>query len=83
MIQLINTSNSTKKVFINGFWKGMAAPVMLFGSFAAPERTEVKPLQLVFKTDLEALSSDWNAIGLDLKKVIENNGKKANSSSKQ
>lgn len=76
-MELLNFSDTSKQAFIKGFWKGLAAPVMIFGNFEAPKRREIKPISLNFKTDAEALADDWKRIGMDFNKSIETYDKKA------
>ena len=44
---LINFNDTPTRAFVRGFWKGMAAPLMLFSSFSVPAEVKVpefKPL---------------------------------------
>lgn len=67
---IIDFSDTKKQAFIRGFSKGMAAPVMLFGSFDAPALPEVKQVTVPSISDEQALNNDWNKIGTDFNKVI-------------
>lgn len=77
-MSIINFSDTPVKAFYNGFLKGLSAPIMLFGRFNMPELTEIRPIHIENLTIEQALSKDWNAVGSDLKKVIEINGKTTN-----
>lgn len=49
MVQIVNFSDTPRTAFVRGFWKGMAAPLMLFGSSAMPveaQPMEFKPLPI-------------------------------------
>ncbi len=67
---IIDFSKTSKQAFINGFSKGLAAPVMLFGSFDAPPLVEIKQIYAQPISDENALQSDWYKIGTDINNVI-------------
>jgi hypothetical protein len=50
-----------------GFWHGAASTFDLLGSSFKPE-----PLKLSNRTDLQSLTSDWEAIGKDFQVAIVN-----------
>ena len=67
-----------KIAFWRGFWRGMAAPVMLFDApkveppphyDSQPEA--LPPMPWANRTDVEALRGDWERIGADMWRVIE------------
>ena len=70
---MILTYPSTRRqALVRGFWKGLAAPVMLFGVGAAPiipEPIQISPPGL---TGEDALRSDWTRLGVDFQVVIAN-----------
>lgn len=71
---IIDFADTSKQAFVRGFRKGMAAPVMLFGSFEAPPLPEVKQVTVPSISDEQSLNSDWNKIGADFNNVIEKYG---------
>jgi len=74
-IKLIDFSDTSKQAFIRGFWKGLSAPVVLFGRVEHPKRREIKLISLPSKTVADALAEDWQAIGTDFHNVIEKHGR--------
>lgn len=67
---IIDFSETKKQAFVRGFQKGLAAPVMLFGDFKAPQTPEVKQITVPSISDKESLNSDWEKIGGDFNRVI-------------
>lgn len=66
---IINFQNSPKKSFIQGFWKGLGAPFMLFGSFSATvQMPKVDPVELPSR--FGDAQGDLFAIGGDLNKAL-------------
>ena len=72
---LLNFKDSPQQSFAHGFLKGLAAPVMLFHSEAAPPVPEVEYLQPPIGSVRDALAGDWKKIGGDMKVVIGRHGK--------
>lgn len=75
---IINLKSFENKSFISGFWKGLAAPAMMFEKINLP-KNEFNPIPTPTIKDTEALRNDWKAIGNDLYKVIERHDKKITS----
>lgn len=75
---LIDFSETPKQAFARGFWKGLSAPVMLFGNFDAPKPRRAKPITIQLKSDMQSFAGDWNKIGVDFNNVVAKHGKKAN-----
>ncbi|KJV06234.1 hypothetical protein [Methylocucumis oryzae] len=72
---IIDFSNTKKEAFLRGFEKGLAAPVMLFGHFQAPNVNTIPQVTVQSIEIGEAIENDWKAIGTDLRNVIEHHGK--------
>lgn len=71
---LLDFSHNKKDAFLNGFVKGLAAPIMLFGMFPIPPLADITYIS----TDTisqKSLYDDWNVIGSDFAKVISTHGK--------
>jgi hypothetical protein len=74
---IINFSNTKREAFLRGFEKGLAAPVMLFGHFQAPNLDPIPQVTIQSIEIGEAMENDWKAIGTDLRNVIERHGKES------
>ena len=72
---IINLKSIENKAFISGFWKGLAAPSMMFEKINLP-KNEFKPIPMSLVKDTDALRNDWKAIGNDFYKVIKRHDKK-------
>lgn len=77
---IIDFKNTKKQAFARGFAKGMAAPLMLFGEFAAPPLPEINQINPPQLSDAQALEGDWKAIGMDFNNVIARHGKESHAS---
>ena len=78
MPETVNMSDTRKAAFARGFWKGMAAPLVLFSTFDLPAQCTGPTLsELPKRTDDP--SSDWVRVGDALraaaKKDRESGGK--------
>ena len=71
MVTIIDFNTTSRQAFKHGFIKGLAAPVMLFGNFAAPTLPIIPAIQLDFNQQ-NAFDKDWQEIGKDFRKVIAN-----------
>ena len=63
---IVDPTSSKKAAFTRGFWKGMAAPLMLFSSFDVSAHlapTTVQPLQRRPRDE----ASDWVRVGESLR----------------
>jgi hypothetical protein len=66
MLQTLNFESLPHAAFLRGLAKGLAAPLMLYGDFAAP--IVIPPVQAVHPVRLRAQTrSDWEAVGDDLR----------------
>lgn len=63
---LINFKATPEKSLAHGFWKGLGAPFMVFGSFATTIHIpKVEPVELPARmtkanSDLLGIAEDWN-----------------------
>jgi hypothetical protein len=62
MYLIVNLKDTKKAAFIRGFWKGMAAPLMLYGTFDLPEQLKNRSFQELPKR-LSSHGSDWVKVG--------------------
>ncbi len=72
---IINFSSSPKQAFAHGFIKGLAAPMILFGNYAAPPLPEINWISLPSDPPDQSLANDWKNIGTDFKNVMVIHGK--------
>lgn len=69
MQPVVDLKSTRKTAFVRGFWKGMAAPVMLFSSSALPAEAqpiEYKPLE----RPPAPPASDWVRVGQGLRAAL-------------
>lgn len=71
IMQLIDFNDSKAGALAHGFLKGLAAPVMLFHTEAAPKVPPVTFLQPVMRSDFESMQHDWKMIGSDMQSVVK------------
>ena len=70
MTSLVDPTATKKDAFIRGFWKGMAAPMMLFGSFSLP--AEARPIEFQPLPRRQAPEmSDWARVGQQLRSALK------------
>lgn len=78
MPEIVNMSDTKKEAFARGFWKGMAAPLMLFSTFDLSDQQAEQTFRELPKHS-GSLSSDWvkvgNALRSAAKKDRESGGK--------
>lgn len=80
---LINFKKTAKQSFANGVLKGMAAPVMLFGSFTAQKLPQVSKIEIKSNNINQSLASDWYAVCSDINNSVVKYGEtKKNQSTK-
>jgi hypothetical protein len=63
----INLKDSKRQAFVRGFWKGLAAPFLLYSVSSIPDEAIVK-LQPLPDRDKQA-KSDWVRVGDELRKA--------------
>jgi len=73
--------NAPKRLFSpsfrDGFFAGLAAPVLLFADFSAPEPVIAPEPTLSKLTDMESIAEDWRRVGGDLRTAIARHGEAA------
>ena len=74
---LINFNLSSNSAFLQGFTKGLGAPVMLFGNFEAPTMPVVLPVQPATQAPLAAIAGDWARVGNDIRAASRNYGQES------
>ncbi|MDP1650057.1 MAG: hypothetical protein Q8M01_17905 [Rubrivivax sp.] len=79
MPEIVNMSDTKKAAFARGFWKGMAAPLMLFSAFDLSAQQAQQTFRELPKRASGGQTSDWVRVGEALrtaaKKVRESGGK--------
>ena len=70
--KLLDFSDTNRQAFSHGFFKGLAAPVMLFGQFDLPDTQKIEKITVSPIDAKQALENDWVAIGDDFKRIITN-----------
>lgn len=69
MVNHVNLKESQHTAFVRGFWKGMAAPVMLFGSTSLP--VEARPIEFQqIPRRQSSPASDWVRVGDSLRAAV-------------
>ena len=58
-----------RQAFLQGFWKGLGAPYLLYGDFEMPPLPEISPVAV--PTGDAALAGDWRKVGLDIRSAID------------
>jgi len=71
-----HTFKLNRKQILSGFWKGMAGVAALYSPASMPEPAEIKitPLRTPISEPMEALRSDWVAIGRDIDAAVQSYG---------
>ena len=71
MRDMISFSNIQKSAFLRGFWKGMAAPLVLFSSAVGVphQRTRFEFEPLPKRTQRQGVGDDWRRVGNDLRRA--------------
>ena len=62
MPEIVNLSDTKKAAFTRGFWKGMAAPLMLFSTFDLSAHGVEQTFRALPKRS-DAPASDWVRVG--------------------
>lgn len=71
MPEIINLSDTKKAAFTRGFWKGMAAPLMLFSVFDLPAQAAPPGFSELPKRNLGDQSGDWVKVGNQLREAAK------------
>jgi hypothetical protein len=67
MHSVINLKDSKRQAFLRGFWKGLAAPVMLYSVGHLPAEATVSAQELPKRA--QRSGSDWVRVGDALRKA--------------
>ena len=70
MVATINLSDSKRAAFTRGFWKGLAAPLMLYSSFELPPEAIAHEFRELPRRAANQ-TSDWIRVGDALRKAAE------------
>lgn len=62
MPEIVNLSDTKKAAFARGFWKGMAAPLMLFSAFDVSDQQVEQTFKALPKRP-GGQASDWVKVG--------------------
>ncbi len=74
---LLDFNSKPRAAFAQGFLKGLGAPVVLFGKFAAPQLPVVH--QVVPPGQLSSIAGDWSNIGNDIRNATSRYGKEVSA----
>lgn len=67
----IDLSKTPKQALIDGFFKGLCTPSMLYEPFKMPTLQQVNQIKSPYSDNLcEGLAQDWVKIGNDFKRVL-------------
>lgn len=69
MSLVVNLNDTKKRAFVRGFWKGLAAPVMLFSTSALPAEARAMDFQPLPRRPSPA-ASDWVRVGDNLREAL-------------
>lgn len=72
---LIDFRKTVVRTFGDAVLKGVAAPVMLYGTFKVQKLPNVRQVKVGSKNTRNALISDWNAVSADLNSAVVKYGK--------
>ena len=67
MPEIVNLSDTGRAAFTRGFWKGMAAPLMLFSVFDLPTHAAPPNFSELPKRDSGNQAADWIKVGDQLR----------------
>lgn len=68
-MQIINPTDTKRTAFVRGFWKGMAAPMMLFSAFELPAQAQPIAFQPLRRRPVQH-ASDWVRVGDALRAAV-------------
>lgn len=72
---LLNLSALPRQAFMHGFWKGLAAPIMIFSEWRAPDLPTIAAVEAPRAVPTQqVLAADWYRIGTDLANVVSVHG---------
>lgn len=67
---MLNYEATQAESFRHGFIKGLAAPIMIFGSFQVPKTIDVITVEATQQQVANPLANDWAMVGQDLRSAI-------------
>lgn len=72
MSVLVKANSDRVQAFKSGFWKGLGAPVALFGTFDLDLSTDedLKPKQLP-QRHRGNIAEDWQKVGVDIVEAVK------------
>jgi hypothetical protein len=72
---LLNLSALPRQAFMHGFLKGLAAPIMIFSDWRAPDLPTIPAVEAPRAVPTQqVLAADWHRIGADLANVVSAHG---------
>ncbi len=72
---LLNLSDLPRQAFTHGFLKGLAAPIMIFSDWRAPDLPTIPAVEAPQAVPIQqVLAADWYRIGTDLANVVSAHG---------
>lgn len=69
-MSLLDFNDTPKQAFVNGFMKGLGAPLMLFGTYNAPALAPLQMIPLSKTSQMKSLHNDWLRVGMDLRTAV-------------
>ncbi len=69
MSLVVDLTTSKKHAFVRGFWKGLAAPMMLFSTSALPADAQVLDFRPLPRRPAP-VASDWVRVGDGLREAL-------------
>jgi hypothetical protein len=74
-MSVLNFKHTSRQAFLDGFMKGMAAPVMLYHLELDPPIPVLEPIRTEKLSVMEALARDWARVGGDMRAAIDSHVK--------
>ena len=68
---IVQLKDSRKKAFLNGFWRGMAAPLLLYSTVTLPKEVGDVEFQALPRQDLGGQNDDLRKIGSDIRTAFD------------
>ena len=64
-------TDTPRRAFATGFWRGLAAPAMLFSSVSLPSYAEPVKFEPLPVRGAKTMADDWRKVGEHLRAVID------------
>lgn len=71
MISIIDFSSTKRQAFIHGFWKGLAAPLVLFSACDLPPQAAPVTFRPLERRPSSGIAGDWVRVGQGLRTAAE------------